>query len=62
MRRNRITLRVLILALPFPLMGCLETVGHPSYNHGPSSSHEATCRPLSQSAGEVINYGCRPRP
>lgn len=61
MRFSFVAYCVVICALTVPLAGCLETVGHPAYNHGPSV-HMPTCRPPSQSAGEVINYGCMPEP
>jgi hypothetical protein len=51
---------VALIAIAGSLGGCLETVGHPSYNHGPTHPIVNTCKPLSQSAGEVINYGCLP--
>jgi hypothetical protein len=51
----------LILVMVGPLGGCLETVGHPAYNHGPTPPFQNSCRPPSQSAGEVIGYGCNPR-
>ena len=31
-------LALVSLALALPLGGCLEPLGHPSYNHGPSTS------------------------
>jgi hypothetical protein len=47
-----------LMALGLSLGGCFEVVGHPLYNHGPTPPQVNTCRPLSQSAGEVIGYGC----
>jgi hypothetical protein len=51
----------LVVLLACPLGGCLETVGRPAYNHGPTPPVENSCRSLSHSAGEVIGYGCNPR-
>jgi hypothetical protein len=62
MHLNFIRRGMLIIALAWPLGGCLETVGHPPYNHGPTPPVQDSCRPVSQSAGEVIEYGCNPGP
>jgi hypothetical protein len=51
---------IVLIALAAPLGGCLETVGHPPYNHGPTHPIVNTCKPPGQSAGEVVNYGCSP--
>jgi hypothetical protein len=52
----------LIATLTLPLGGCLETVGHPAYNHDLIYPQVDTYRPPGQSASEVIGYGCSTRP
>jgi hypothetical protein len=51
---------VALITLAGSLGGCLETVGRPPYNHGPTHPIVNTCKPTSQSAGEIVNYGCSP--
>jgi hypothetical protein len=31
------------IGLAIPLGGCLETLGHPPYNHGPTATHLGLC-------------------
>jgi hypothetical protein len=61
MRFDLIRRGALVFLLACPLGGCLETVGRPPYNYGPTPPVENSCRSLNHSAGEVVGYGCNPR-
>jgi hypothetical protein len=48
-----------IIALSLPLGGCMETIGHPAYNHGPTDTQIGLCH---LSGGPEAGYKCRPKP
>jgi hypothetical protein len=59
MRLSLLKYCVVLVALSSPLAGCLETVGHPNYNHAPTA--KPTCDRFTPN-GDLVGYSCPNRP
>ena len=59
MRYGRVRYAILLIALSWPLGGCLEIVGA-KMNRGASVSQNSGCAHGAQPGGETVGYGCAP--
>jgi hypothetical protein len=55
MRLSLLRYSVVLVALCLPLAGCLETVGHPPYNHAPTA--KPSCNRFTPN-GDIVGYSC----
>ena len=47
---------VFLVAISLPLAGCMETLGNPIYNYGPTSRQ--TCGGYTPTGADFVGYSC----